>query len=192
MSFILILLCIIQRKNSHLSCDNEAFSMPRSNYAFSLFSTFQTWWLASIPLAREWSCRTFKRACSGCVTDATKTNSSSLPMTHILAGWPQPVCWTMTPWPLQTSLATSALWVWVCVKDYRMVDQESMMNASSCIGFDWTGLGQLVDPLFYSYHHLPGATASQYEWRRGWRPYGEQSLVGQGPPQWSITKGESS
>lgn len=95
--------------DSSFPSDNKTFSTPQSNYAFSLSSTFQTWWLASIPSARGWSCRTFKKACFGSVTDVTKTSSSSLPMTRILAGWPQPVCWTMTPWPRQTSLATSAL-----------------------------------------------------------------------------------
>lgn len=123
-----ILLCLMTIK--HFQCHGL-------NYALSLFSTFQTWWPASIPSAREWSCRTFRRACFGSVTDVTKTNSSSLLTTRILAGWPRPVCWTMTPWPLRTSLATSALWVLRVVwKNIKMVDQENTMNDSNCVQLD--------------------------------------------------------
>lgn len=74
-------------------------------------------------------------------------------------------------------------WCWW----YEMVDQEHISDLN-CVRFDRSGWA--ATRIFIFSNYLQGTTASQYEWRCGRRPYWEQSLVGQGSPQWSITKGK--
>lgn len=87
---------------------NFSFGFPK---IISACSTYPTWWPVSIPLVNAWSSPTSKRVCSGFAIAATRTSSSFLRTTRILAGWRRPVCWTSTPWLRLTSLATLALWV---------------------------------------------------------------------------------
>lgn len=87
---------------------NFSFGFPK---IISACSTYPTWWPVSIPSVNAWSSPTSKRVCSGFAIAATRTSSSFLRTTRILAGWRRPVCWTSTPWLRLTSLATLALWV---------------------------------------------------------------------------------